>query len=118
MLLTEPASPHGKVDPCSTSLQLVRVAPDSTIREKKKAGENGQERHHAEAEALALLHPGFGRPGEERDHIMSFLIEIVRRAVGKGDRPVAERRRHGYVPVLEIGIVIFVRQHLEPGGRL
>src|SRR5438105_13941993 len=105
MLLTEPASPHGKVDPCSTSLQLVRVAPDSTIRGKKKAEENGQERHHAEAEALALPLPGFGRPGEEREQITSFLIAIVRRAVGNGRRLVAEPPRRGDVRVLESGIV-------------
>src|SRR5438552_11398224 len=90
------------------------VAPDLAVGKEEQARERQQKRHHAEPESLALFHPGLRRPSEKRHHIVRFLVEFRRRAVGESHGTVGERRRHGDIPVLEIRIVVFVRQHLEP----
>src|SRR5438874_13728068 len=69
----------------------MRVAPDLAVGKEEEARERQQKRHHAEPESLALFHPGLRRPSEERHHMLRFLVEFRRRAVGESHGTVGER---------------------------
>ena len=49
--------------------------PDLAVGQEQQPGQQQHERHHAEAEPLALFQLGLGCPGQERDDVLRFLVD-------------------------------------------
>src|SRR6516164_662661 len=69
-------------------------SPDLALGRVKHAGGNDQEQDYFEPGAMPVVEVGLGCPGQEAGDVVSHLRHGSGRAVGKGHRIVAERRRH------------------------
>src|ERR1043165_7649138 len=72
----------------------VHVGPHLLLGEVHQPGEDDQEDHHLEADALARLEMRLGRPHHECGDVPGVLVDRGRAAVGVIDAPVGQRRRH------------------------
>src|ERR1051325_6224545 len=91
--------------------------PHLLLRKVQEAGENDQEDHDLEADALTLHEMRFGRPHQERRNIFRILVERLWRAVVIGDLPVLQGRRHGRIVAREIFVVVAVLRERKSGRR-
>src|SRR6185436_15022297 len=76
---------HDDLPSIPGSSVLVNVAPHPLLGEVHQAGEDHEEDHHLEADALARLEMRLGRPHHESRHVLGLLVERVRCAVGVFD---------------------------------
>src|SRR6188508_2745400 len=66
----------------------MHVGPHLALGEIHQPGEDQQEDHHLEADALALLEVRLGRPHHEGGDVLRILIDRRGAAVGVLDAPV------------------------------
>src|SRR5437660_11365030 len=80
---------------------LLRVAgvldrrPYLLLGEVEKAGQNDEEDHYLEADALARLQMRLGDPHQEGGDVLGVLVDLGGRLVGILDEPVGKRWGHG-----------------------